>query len=138
MPPQGEHFLKGAATTVAPESLKWTDQLSAVSGAVTAAFTIVLAIGVIIAARQFYLSRRFSKLQETQHLIDNLNSSALPIMHKRIDRFTDSDAIGTYLVTSRKRANGVYSRLWRLRRLELTRFHGRVVKLRSSSRIALV
>lgn len=110
--PMALHALTVTNAVTPPETIKWTDKITAISGAVTAAFTIVLAVGIVIAARQFALSRRFSRLQETQHLIDLINASKLSRINNRVERF---DGIPTYLETSRQKANRLYARLHRLK-----------------------
>lgn len=87
------------------DAIKWTDIITAVS-------TAVLAFGVIFAAAQYYLTRKAARLEATQHLIDKLNTSALPAINNRLERF---DGLSTYLETSRTRATAVYLRLERVR-----------------------
>jgi hypothetical protein len=84
-----------------------------IASVVTAAATAVLAIGLIMTAYQIWLSRKFSRVTESNHLLREFDEKQLRRACFRLQQF---DGIETYLETSRHRANKLYARAKRLRR----------------------
>ena len=92
----------------------------------TAAASVFLAIGVFIAAYQIWLTRKFSRVTESNNLLREFETKNLREACFRLQKF---DGVDTYLDTSRRFANDTYNRVKRLRGFK--RYKGLWVSLES-------
>lgn len=79
-----------------------------IAALVTALATTILAIGIVIAALQLRLNRKFSKIAESDQLLREFDDGKLREACARLEVF---DGVETYLESSRSRANKIYARV---------------------------